>query len=62
MFLETRWLESMRKEIPEYADEVTVISATPENIYEILKDLIDNPEKARNWKAKPRVCCEIAFC
>ena len=46
-FLRPEWLESMRREIPDYVDELPVISATPENIYEILEDLIKHPEKRR---------------
>ncbi len=44
-FLRPEWLESMREEIPEYVDELPVVSATPETIYEVLKDLLDHPEK-----------------
>lgn len=44
-FLRPEWLESMRREIPEYVDELPVISATPHTIYDVLKDLIEQPEK-----------------
>ncbi|CAN0618940.1 protein of unknown function [Burkholderia multivorans] len=44
-FLRPEWLESMRDEIPEYVDELPVVSATPETIYDVLKDLLDHPEK-----------------
>ncbi|RIK31446.1 MAG: glycosyl transferase family 1 [Anaerolineae bacterium] len=44
-YLRPEWLESMRREIPEYVDELPVISATPATIYDILKDLIANPAK-----------------
>lgn len=53
-FLRPEWLESMRKEIPEYVDELPVISATPETIYEVLKDLIDNPEKRKEIGRRSR--------
>ncbi|MBV8271292.1 MAG: glycosyltransferase [Cupriavidus sp.] len=44
-FVRPEWLDSMRDEIPEYVDELPVISATPETVYDVLKDLLDNPEK-----------------
>lgn len=44
-YLRPEWLESMRREIPEYVDELPVISATPETIHDVLKDLIEHPEK-----------------
>ncbi len=44
-YLRPEWLESMRAEIPEYVDELPVISATPETVYDVLKDLIAHPEK-----------------
>jgi len=53
-FLRPEWLESMRREIPEYVDELPVISATPENIYEVLKDLVEHPEKRREIGRRSR--------
>jgi hypothetical protein len=44
-YLREEWLEGMRKEIPGYVDELPVVSATPDTVYDVLKDLIDNPEK-----------------
>jgi len=44
----------MRREIPEYVDELPVISATPENIYEVLKDLVEHPEKRREIGRRSR--------
>lgn len=44
-FLRPEWLESMRREIPEYVDELPVVSATPATVYETLKELVENPEK-----------------
>jgi hypothetical protein len=44
-YLRPVWLESMRREIPEYVDNLPVISATPATIYEVLVDLIIHPEK-----------------
>ena len=44
-YLRPEWLESMRKEIPEYVGELPVISATPATIHEVLVDLITHPNK-----------------
>ena len=44
-YLRPEWLESMRREIPDYVDELPVVSATPSTVYDVLKDLIENPEK-----------------
>lgn len=43
-YLRPEWLESMEKEFPDYVAELPVISATPDNVFDILKNLIDNPE------------------
>ncbi len=53
-FLRPEWLESMRREIPEYVDELPVISATPETIYDVLKDLVEHPEKRREIGRRSR--------
>jgi glycosyltransferase involved in cell wall biosynthesis len=44
-FLRPEWMDQIRRELPAYADELPVISATPENIREILIDLMDHPDK-----------------
>lgn len=53
-FLREEWLASMRKEIPGYVDELPVISATPETVEGVLRDLIANPEKRREIGARSR--------
>jgi hypothetical protein len=44
-FLRPEWLESCRKEIPDYIDELPVVSATTQTIKAVLLDLIMNKEK-----------------
>ena len=44
-FLRPEWLESARQEIPDYIDELPIVSATPQTVEGILRDLIDNKEK-----------------
>lgn len=46
-YIRPEWLESLRQEIPEYAAELPVISATPDTVEGVLRDLIANPEKRR---------------
>ncbi len=53
-YLRPEWLENMRKEIPEYVDEIPVVSATPATIKEVLIDLIMNPEKRMEIGRKSR--------
>jgi glycosyltransferase involved in cell wall biosynthesis len=44
-YLREEWLESMRGEIPEYVDELPVVSATPDTIRDVLVELIEHPDK-----------------
>jgi glycosyltransferase involved in cell wall biosynthesis len=53
-FLRPEWLESMRREIPEYVAELPVISATPETVYDVLRDLIENAERRREVGQRSR--------
>lgn len=53
-FIRPEWLESMRVEYPEYVDELPVVNATPETVYEVVKDLLDNPEKRKEIGRRSR--------
>ena len=44
-YIRPEWLESLRQELPDYAAELPIISATPDTVEGILRDLIANPEK-----------------
>lgn len=44
-YLQPEWLENMRRELPAYADELPVVSATPETIRDVLVDLMEHPGK-----------------
>jgi hypothetical protein len=44
-YLRPEWLDSMRAEIPDYVDELPIVSATPDTIREVLIDLIEHPDK-----------------
>lgn len=53
-FLRPEWLENVRQEVPDYADELPVISATPATVHEVLTDLIQNPERRREIGERSR--------
>jgi len=53
-YLRPEWLDSMRKEIPEYVDELPVISATPQTVYDVLRELVVNADKRREIGARSR--------
>lgn len=53
-FLRPEWLESMRREMPDYVDELPVVSATPETVYDVLRNLIENPEKRKEIGLRSR--------
>jgi len=54
-YLRPEWLEGMRKEIPDFVDELPIVSATPETVHDVLVDLIENPEKRREIGRRSRL-------
>lgn len=57
-YLRPEWLDSMRVEIPDYVDELPVVTATPETVYDILKDLVRDHEKRREIGVRSRKFAE----
>ncbi|MDD5131805.1 MAG: glycosyltransferase [bacterium] len=53
-FLRPEWIESIRREVPDYVKELPVVNATPGTVYEVLKDLIEHPEKRREIGRRSR--------
>jgi hypothetical protein len=53
-YLRPEWLDQMRVFVPEYVDELPIISATPSTIKEILIDLISNSQKRIDIGIKSR--------
>lgn len=53
-YIRPEWLESVRSELPEYANELPIVSATPETVEGVLRDLIANPEKRREIGERSR--------
>jgi hypothetical protein len=41
-FIRPEWLESVRSEIPEYAEELPIVSATPDTVEDILVELLSS--------------------
>jgi glycosyltransferase involved in cell wall biosynthesis len=44
-FLRPEWLKHVAQQLPEYVRDLPVVSATPQNIHDVLKDLVESPEK-----------------
>lgn len=53
-YIRPQWTENMRRDIPDYVDELPIISATPDTIYDTLVDLINNREKLKSIGEKSR--------
>jgi len=53
-YLRPEWLASIRRELPEFVDQLPIVSATPETVYEVLADLVRNPEKRREIGRRSR--------
>ena len=53
-YLGPEWLESMRAEIPDYVDELPIVTATPDTVRDVLTDLIAHPEKRQEIGARGR--------
>ncbi|KTC95687.1 glycosyltransferase [Legionella erythra] len=56
-YIRPEWLESLRAELPECADELPIISALPDTVEDILRDLILNPQKRIEIGQKSREFC-----
>lgn len=53
-YIRPEWLESVREEIPEYADTLPIVSATPETIEAVLRDLLADPLKRQEIGRRSR--------
>ena len=53
-FIRPEWLESLREELPECAEELPIINATPATVESVLRDLIVNPDKRREVGERSR--------
>jgi glycosyltransferase involved in cell wall biosynthesis len=46
-YLRPAWIESVRRDVPGYVEELPVVSATPETVREKLLELMDDPARRR---------------
>ena len=53
-YLRDEWLDQMRAEIPEYVDELPIVSATPETVEAVLRGLIADPARRREIGRRSR--------
>lgn len=53
-YIRPEWLASLREELPEYADELPIISATPTTVEGTLRELIANAEMRREVGVRSR--------
>lgn len=53
-FLRPEWLENVRRENPGYVEGLPVISATLTTVYDVLKDLIEHPDKRKEIGRRSR--------
>ncbi|MEJ8835241.1 glycosyltransferase [Ramlibacter sp. AN1133] len=44
-YIRPEWLDSLREELPEYARDLPIVSATPDTVEDVLVDLLSNPAK-----------------
>lgn len=53
-YLRPEWLDQVREELPDYVDELPVVSATPETVREVLVDLVEHPKKRQEIGRRSR--------
>ncbi len=53
-YIRPQWLEDVRREIPEYAEDLPVVSATPDTVEAVLRDLIADRNKRKEIGRKGR--------
>ncbi|MHB8693429.1 MAG: glycosyltransferase [Solirubrobacteraceae bacterium] len=53
-YLRPAWVETVRRDVPGYVEELPIVTATPETVREILLELIDDPAKRRELGERGR--------
>jgi glycosyltransferase involved in cell wall biosynthesis len=53
-YIRPEWLDDLRYELPECADELPIISATPHTVEAVIRNLLANPEQMREVGRKSR--------
>lgn len=53
-YIRPEWLDSVRAQMPAYADELPIVSATPETVDEVVRALIADPARRRDIGQRSR--------
>jgi hypothetical protein len=53
-FLRSPWIESVRRDVPGYVEELPVVNATPETVRDVLVELMDDPAKRKELGERGR--------
>ncbi|CAN5299781.1 N/A [soil metagenome] len=53
-FLRPSWIENVRREVPDYVEELPVVSTTPETVRDVLVELIEDPVKRQELGERGR--------
>lgn len=53
-FLRPAWLDSVRRDVPGYVEELPVVSTTPETVRDVVIELMDDPQKRRELGERGR--------
>ncbi len=53
-YIRPEWLDSVRREMPEYANELPIVSATPATVESVVRDLISDPARRRQIGERSR--------
>jgi glycosyltransferase involved in cell wall biosynthesis len=53
-YIRPEFAEQVREELPEYIDELPVVSATPETVESVLKELVQDPHRRRELGRRSR--------
>jgi len=53
-YIRPEWMDQVRRELPEYADELPIVSATPDTVHDVLADLVSDRAKREEIGARSR--------
>jgi hypothetical protein len=53
-YIRPEFADQVREELPEYIDELPIVSATPETVESVLKDLVQDPDRRREIGRRSR--------
>jgi hypothetical protein len=53
-FLRPSWIENVRREVPDYVEELPVVNATPETVHDVLVELLEDPARRQELGERGR--------